>query len=159
MVPGHPSNGTSWRRGRGSISAASGAFPVACPRAGGGGRVLGASGIKMPCPVRTSFGAPGVGGNRLLHSFHTLQSEEGLEAAMCRRGAAGVKRAGPKMSSCDGVRVSQEFFHHFLLTNFCRELTAMSLVASEDVGLSCGSLRKRSSSGKCARSRLAPRRW
>ena len=41
-----------------------------------------------------------------------------------------VRQAIPKMSSHDGVRVSQEFFCPFVLTNFCRELTAMCLAAS-----------------------------
>ena len=70
-----------------------------------------------------------------------------------------VEQAGPKMSSHDGIRVSQEFFCPFVLTNLHRKLTTMSLATSEDVGHSCDSLRKRSSSGKRARSRLAPRRW
>ena len=79
--------------------------------------------------------------------------------ATCQRGAAGIEQDGPKTSSHDGVRVSQEFFCPFVLTIFCRELTTMSLAVLEDVGLSRGLLQKRSSYSKRAKSRLAPRRW
>ena len=60
--------------------------------------------------------------------------------ATCRQGATGVRQARPKTSSYDGIKVSQEFLHHFVLTDFGHNLTAMSLVASEGMGLSYGLL-------------------
>ena len=93
--------------------------------------------IGRPAPLEPSAVAPkSVGASFLIHSSPPSQgrAQSGNLLMRSSRGRASQ----PKTSSYDGVKVSREFLHPFVLIDFCHNLTVMSLVASEGVGLSYG---------------------